>query len=85
MTDITVSQEKMRDLLLRADRLHTDLALSLMSQFEELTGDSIGWDPDAYYTPLEIALKNIAEAVGIDYSEEIVAENYRRAHEEEEE
>ncbi len=85
MTDITVSQEKMRELLLRADRLHTDLALSLMHQFEELTGDSLGWDPDAYYTKLEIALENIAEAVGIDYREEIVAENYRRAHAEEEE
>lgn len=85
MTDITVSQEKMRELLLRADRLHTDLALSLMHQFEALTGDSLGWDPDAYYTPLEIALDNIAAAVGIDYREEIVAENYRRAHEEEEE
>lgn len=83
MTDITVSQEKMRKLLLIADRLHTDLALSLMDQFEELTGDSLGWDPDAYYTKLEIALGNIAEAVGIDYIEEIVAENYHRAHEEE--
>lgn len=84
MTDITISQEKMRDLLLMADRHHTDLALDLMDRFEELTGDSCSWDPDAYYTPLEHALHLIAKECGIDYNKEIVAENYRRKKEEEE-
>ena len=71
----------MRDLLLMVDKHHTDLALDLMDRFEKLTGDSCSWDPDAYYTPLEHDLHLIAKECGIDYSKEIVAENYRRSKE----
>lgn len=78
-------REEMRELLIKADDALTDLGLDLMHRFEELTGDSLSWDPDAYYTPLENCLHHIASFCGFDYSNDIAAEAYRRRHEEEEE
>ena len=76
--DISVSKQRMRELLIQADDRLTDLGLDLMDRWERLTGDCIGWDPDAYYTPLEIALHHIAEALGFDYNRDIAAEADRR-------
>lgn len=76
-----VEREKMRELLINADDALTAFGLDLMERFEELTGDSLGWDPDAYFTPLENRLHNIASVFGFDYSEDIAAEAYRRRKE----
>lgn len=75
-------REEMRELLIKADDALTDLGLDLMNRFEELTGDSLGWDPDAYYTPLESCLHHIASFCGFDYCKDIAKEAYRRRHEE---
>ena len=84
MTDITVDREKIYELLIKADDKLTYLGLDLMDRWEEMTGDSLGWDPDAYYTPLENVLHHIAELFGWDYNKDIAAEAYRRRKEEEE-
>jgi hypothetical protein len=84
MTDITVDREKMYELLIKADDKLTYLGLDLMDRWSEMTGDSLGWDPDAYYTPLENVLHHIAELFGWDYNRDIAAEAYRRRKEEEE-
>lgn len=84
MTDITVDREKMYELLIKADDKLTYLGLDLMDRWEEMTGDSLGWDPDAYYTLLENVLHHIAELFGWDYNKDIAAEAYRRRKEEEE-
>ena len=84
MTDITVDREKIYELLIDADDRLTDLGLDLMDRWEKMTGDSLGWDPDAYYTPLENVLHHIAELFGWDYNKDIAAEAYRRRKEEEE-
>lgn len=84
MTDITVDREKIYELLIDADDRLTDLGLDLMDRWSEMTGDSLGWDPDAYYTPLENVLHHIAELFGWDYNKDIAAEAYRRRKEEEE-
>ena len=84
MTDITVDREKIYELLIKADDRLTDLGLDLMDRWKEMTGDSLGWDPDAYYTPLENVLHHIAELFGWDYNRDIAAEAYRRRKEEEE-
>jgi hypothetical protein len=84
MTDITVDREKIYELLIKADDKLTYLGLNLMDRWSEMTGDSLGWDPDAYYTPLENVLHHIAELFGWDYNKDIAAEAYRRRKEEEE-
>lgn len=84
MTDITVDREKIYELLIDADDRLTDLGLDLMDRWSEMTGDSLGWGPDAYYTPLENVLHHIAELFGWDYNKDIAAEAYRRRKEEEE-
>ena len=84
MTDITVDREKMYELLIKADDKLTYLGLDLMIRWGKMTGDSLGWDPDAYYTPLENVLHHIAELFGWDYNKDIAAEAYRRRKEEEE-
>lgn len=84
MTDITVDREKIYKLLIDADDRLTDLGLDLMHRWEKMTGDSLGWDPDAYYTPLENVLHHIAGLFGWDYNKDIAAEAYRRRKEEEE-
>lgn len=84
MTDITVDREKIYELLIDADDRLTYLGLDLMDRWSEMTGDSLGWDPDAYYTPLENVLHHIAELFGWDYNKDIAAEAYRRRKEEEE-
>lgn len=84
MTDITVDREKIYELLIDADDRLTDLGLDLMDKWGKTTGDSLGWDPDAYYTPLENVLHHIAMLFGWDYNRDIAAEAYRRRKEEEE-
>ena len=84
MTDITVDREKIYELLIKADDKLTYLGLDLMDRWEEMTGDSLGWDPDAYYTPLENVLHHIAELFGWDYNKDIAGEAYRRRKKEEE-
>ena len=84
MTDITVDREKIYELLIKADDRLTYLGLDLMRRWEEMTGNSLGWDPDAYYTPLENVLHHIAELFGYDYNKDIAAEAYRRRKEERE-
>lgn len=81
MTDITVDREKMYELLIKADDKLTYLGLDLMDRWGEMTGNSLGWDPDAYYTPLENVLHHIAELFGYDYNKDIAAEAYRRRRE----
>lgn len=71
-------REEMFELLIEADNRLTDLGLDLMHKWDKMTGDSCGWDPDAYYTPLENSLHHIAELFGFDYNRDIAAEAYRR-------
>lgn len=76
MTDgITVSKERMREILIKADHKLVGLALDLDKRMPE------GWDPDAYFTPLEHQLHVIAEEFGMDYNKDIAAEAYRRRKE----
>ena len=81
MTSTDYTKERMRELLIKADDKLTCLGLDLMHKWEKLTGDSCGWDPDAYYTPLEHVLHLIAQEFGMDYNEDIAAEAYRRRQE----
>lgn len=74
-------RREMRELLIQADDRLTDLGLDLMHKWEKMTGDSLGWDPDAYYTPLENVLHHIAELFLWDYNRDIAAEAYRRRRE----
>ncbi|MBR2697742.1 MAG: hypothetical protein IKE76_04050 [Clostridia bacterium] len=69
---ILLNRYDMRELLIDADHRLTALALDLDRRMPE------GWDPDAYFTPLENTLHKIAEAAGYDYPEDIAAEAYRR-------
>jgi hypothetical protein len=79
--EITVSRDRMREILIKTDHRLVYLALDLMQKWEELTGDSCGWDPDAYFTPLEHQLHMIAEECGMDYNRDIAVEAYRRRKE----
>ena len=69
---ILLDRDDIRELLIEADDRLTALALDLDRRMPE------GWDPDAYFTPLENTLHRIAKAVGYDYPEDIAAEAYRR-------
>lgn len=69
---ILLERDDLRELLIEADDRLTALALDLDRRMPE------GWDPDAYFTPLENTLHRIAEAAGYDYPEDIAAEAYRR-------
>lgn len=69
---ILLNRDDIRELLIEADDRLTALALDLDRRMPE------GWDPDAYFTPLENTLHRIAEAAGYDYPEDIAAEAYRR-------
>ena len=69
---ILLDRDDIRELLIEADDRLTALALDLDRRMPE------GWDPDAYFTPLENTLHRIAEAAGYDYPEDIAAEAYRR-------
>lgn len=75
MTSTVNLQDKIRELLIQADHRLTWLAIDLDRRMPD------GWDPDAYYTPLEHQLHLIAEAVGLDYNKDIAAEAYRRRQE----
>lgn len=65
---------QLRELLIEADDALTFLGLDLMYRWGKLTGNTLGWDPDAYYTPLENRLHHIAEFAGFDYSKDIAEE-----------
>ena len=69
---ILLNRDDIRELLIEADHRLTVLASDLDRRMPE------GWDPDAYFTPLENTLHSIAEAAGYDYPEDIAAEAYRR-------
>ena len=75
---ILVDRDSIRELLIEADDQLTLLAIDLMHKWDKMTGDNCGWDPDAYYTPLENRLHRLAEAFGYDYNRDIAAEAYRR-------
>lgn len=77
-------RNELRELLIAADDAHTMLGLDIMHRWDAMTGNSLGWDPDAYFTPLENTLHWIAKFAGYDYNEDIAAEAYRRRREAEE-
>ena len=79
--DVAISRTFMRELLIRADDCLVGLALQIEHKFEELAGEPVDWDPDAYYTPLEHQLHVIASIFGWDYSKDISDEAYRRRQE----
>lgn len=81
ITSTDYTRGRMRELLIEADHKLTYLGLDLDRKWEKLTGDSCGWDPDAYYTPLEHVLHLIAQEFGMDYNKDIAAEAYRRRQE----
>ena len=66
--EITVSKERMRELLIKADDYLVGLALQMEREFEEITGEPTDWDPDANFTPLEHQLHVIASIFGWDYN-----------------
>ena len=72
------NREIVRELLIEADDALTALAKDLDGRWEELTGNGNGWDPDAYFTPLENRLHALAEYFRFDYNEDIAKEAYRR-------
>ena len=77
--EITVSKDRMREILIKADHRLVGLAL----QIERLM-PGVDWDPDANFTPLEHQLHVIAEEFGMDYNRDIADEAYRRRKEREE-
>ena len=82
--EITVSRDRMRELLIKADDYLVGLALQIEHKFEELAGQPVDWDPDANFTPLEHQLHVIASIFGWDYAKDISDEAYRRCEEREE-
>ena len=63
-----------------------ELLVALEMKFQHLGANlvdflNIGFDPDAYYTPCEIAMYDVYEHLGFD-RQEIVREAYRRLTEE---
>ena len=74
MKETPEEREHLRELLIEADDRLTLLGLDLMGRWEAMTGDLLGWDPDAYFTPLENALHHIAEFAGFDYFKDIAEE-----------
>ena len=63
---------------IKAILMDADDRLTLLGLQIDRIAASADWDPDAYYTPLECELRNIARAVGLDYSEDIAGPAYRR-------
>ena len=59
-----------------------ELLVTLEMKFQHLGANlvdflNVGFDPDAYYTPCEIAMYDIYEHLGFDHHD-IVREAYRR-------
>lgn len=71
-------REHLRELLIEADDRHTMFGVDLMQRWEQLTGEMLGWDPDAYFTPLENVLHRIAEFAGYDYHRDISRPSYEQ-------